>query len=57
MTIPATPKIYHITHVDNISGMVKEGAILSDAKIIGREEKNQLIGMTGINSVGYRNLM
>ena len=49
MTVPpARPKLYHITHVDNLPGIVADGEILSDAAMIARGGPAQLIGMSGI---------
>lgn len=46
--IPARPKIYHITHVDNLRGIVNDGALLSDAEMIVRGGPSQAIGMSSI---------
>ncbi len=48
MPIPADPKIYHITHVDNLPGIVSEGGLLSDAVIIARGGPKASIGMSSI---------
>jgi hypothetical protein len=49
MTLPpAHPKIYHITHVDNLAAIVADGVILSDAAMIARGGPAQSIGMSGI---------
>jgi hypothetical protein len=49
MTAPPTnPKIYHITHVDNLPGIVSTGRILSDAEIQHRGGARQLIGLSEI---------
>jgi len=45
---PARPKIYHITHVENLRGIVTDGGLLSDAAIIARGGPMQAIGMSGI---------
>lgn len=47
MTVPANPKIYHITHVDNLSSIISEGCIWSDAKIMQKQGVAK-IGMSGI---------
>ena len=44
----ANPKIYHITHVDNLSRMFKEGALLCDREIVRRGGPTQAIGMSTI---------
>ncbi len=45
---PAQPKIYHITHVDNLQGIVTDGELLSDREILERGGTAQVIGMSGI---------
>ena len=32
--VPAQPKIYHITHVDNLAAIVREGVLLSEATML-----------------------
>lgn len=46
--VPAQPKIYHITHVDNLPAIVREGVLLSDATIAARGGPNVTIGMSEI---------
>jgi hypothetical protein len=46
--VPAQPKIYHITHVDNLAAIVTEGVLLSDAAMIVREGPSVTIGMSAI---------
>lgn len=45
---PKEPKIYHITHVDNLSKIIAEQAILSDAQMIARGNGNANVGMSAI---------
>lgn len=45
---PARPKIYHITHVENLPGIVTDGELLSDREISERGGAAQVIGMSGI---------
>jgi len=47
-TPPARPKLYHITHVDNLSDIVADGGLLSDAAMIARGSPRRAIGMSGI---------
>lgn len=47
-TPPARPKLYHITHVDNLRDIVADGELLSDAAMIARGGPRQAIGMSGI---------
>lgn len=49
MTLPpAQPKIYHITHVGNLTSIAADGALLSDSEMIARGKSSQLIGMSAI---------
>ncbi|MBN2576412.1 MAG: DUF4433 domain-containing protein [Deltaproteobacteria bacterium] len=45
---PARPKLYHITHVDNLAAIAKEGVLVSDAAMIARGGPSQAIGMSEI---------
>jgi len=45
---PDRPKIYHITHVDNLGGIVAEGGLVSDREMLSRGGPVQAIGMSGI---------
>ena len=45
---PAAPKLYHITHVDNLRSIVADGALWSDATLIARGGPAASIGMVGI---------
>lgn len=46
--VPNLPKIYHITHVDNISRIVESGKVWSDAKRLELTLNSENIGMNGI---------
>lgn len=48
MTIPASPKLYHITHLNNLPAMVECGKIWSDAKRIELGLNCNEIGMSTI---------
>ena len=48
MTVPKRPKIYHITHVDNLPGIVSDGALLSDRRISEAKGGAVTIGMSKI---------
>ncbi len=48
MPPPAHPKVYHITHVDNLPTIVVDGRLLSDAAMIARGGPVAAIGMSGI---------
>jgi len=43
---PAHPKLYHITHVDNLGAIGNEGVLLSDAAMIARGGPAKAIGMS-----------
>ena len=42
------PKIYHITHVDNLAAIVTEGVLVSDATMLVRGGPAVPIGMSAI---------
>lgn len=46
--VPAQPKIYHITHVDNLAAIVRESVLLSDATMLERDGPSVTIGMSAI---------
>ncbi|NQT53884.1 DUF4433 domain-containing protein [bacterium] len=46
--VPANPKVYHITHVRNLAGIVREGVLWSDAKRIELGLDSHLVGMSSI---------
>ncbi len=49
MTLPPQyPKIYHITHLDNLPGIMTDGVLLSDAAMLARSGSPQAIGMSSI---------
>ena len=53
MPVPATPKIYHIVHIDRLSSIIAEGYLWCDAEIVRRG----VIGTTiGMNSIKERRL-
>jgi hypothetical protein len=43
--MPDRPKIYHITHVDNISNIIRDGVLWSDAERIRRGLDCEVVGM------------
>ena len=45
---PSQPKIYHITHVDNLSAILKAGELLSDSEMLARGGPAAAIGMSSI---------
>jgi len=42
---PATPCVYHITHVNNLPAIIANGGLISDAAIIARGGPAATIGM------------
>jgi hypothetical protein len=48
MSAPATPAIYHITHVDNLAGILADGWLWSDAELLRRARNARLIGLSSI---------
>jgi hypothetical protein len=47
---PSRPRIYHITHVDNLSSIAESGVLLSDAEVIRRSTSHSKIGMSVIKA-------
>jgi hypothetical protein len=47
---PVRPKIYHITHVDNLRSILREGVLVSDAAMIARGGPTAAIGMSTIKA-------
>ena len=46
--VPAEPRIYHITHVENLPSIIQEGGLWSDAVLIDRGRAATTIGMGSI---------
>lgn len=44
------PQVYHITHIDNLAGILRDGALLSDAAMTNRGGPSSVIGMSGIKA-------
>jgi hypothetical protein len=47
-TVPPNPKIYHITHIDNLAAIATSGELVSDAIRIARGIDCSLVGMSTI---------
>ena len=45
---PANPKIYHITHVNNLPSIIAAGELISDAAMIQRGGPPAAVGMSKI---------
>lgn len=50
MAIPPSPKIYHITHVANLSRIIQSGGLLSDARMAAGAGPAVTIGMATIKN-------
>lgn len=48
--VPARPRIYHITHVDNLPSILAEGGLRSDAAMVARGGPSATIGMNDIKA-------
>jgi hypothetical protein len=48
MTVPANPRIYHITHIDNLPSIIADGGLVSDAVMVARGGPQATIGMDSI---------
>ena len=46
--VPAHPKIYHITHVSNLAGIIQHGVLWSDARRVALGLSCELVGMSAI---------
>ena len=46
--LPRQPKVYHITHVDNLPAIADEGSLVCDREMIRRGGPAQAIGMSEI---------
>ncbi|HKI02751.1 MAG TPA: DUF4433 domain-containing protein [Thermoanaerobaculia bacterium] len=46
--VPDRPSLYHITHVDNLSSILTDGGLWSDAAMIARGGPTASIGMSNI---------
>lgn len=52
MTVPDNPKIYHITHVENLASIISDDCIWSDAKTV----QNQGVVKIGMSAIKQRRL-
>lgn len=48
MPVPASPKLYHIAHIDRLASIIAADGLLSDAQIARRGAMGTTIGMSGI---------
>src|SRR5690606_4683162 len=47
---PDRPKVYHITHVNNLAGIEADGKLVSDTEMIARGNPQANIGMSRIKA-------
>lgn len=47
-SVPASPKIYHITHLDNLTQIAVGGVLLSDAQRLAQKMNCHIVGMSSI---------
>jgi hypothetical protein len=47
-SVPENPRIYHITHVENLPAIIAGGGLVSDARMIARGGPAAAIGMSDI---------
>lgn len=45
MGVPSYPKIYHITHVKNLTSIIEQGMLWSDEVMVNRNMSHQNIGI------------
>jgi hypothetical protein len=50
VSMPAERSIYHITHVDNITRIVRDGVLWSDAVMVAQKGTVTAVGMSNIKS-------
>ena len=50
MPVPASPKIYHILHVDRLASIIADGFLWSDAAMVQRQGVGTTIGMSNIKA-------
>lgn len=55
--VPAQPKIYHITHVDNLAAIVSDRKLVSDARMLERGGPSVTIGMSAIKKRRIEEIM
>ncbi len=48
MSVPTAPKIFHITHIDNLPGILDQGGLWSDAQRIELALGTTVVGMSSI---------
>jgi hypothetical protein len=48
MTVPSEPRIYHITHIDNLARIIADGSLWSDAVMVRDGGPATAIGMSTI---------
>ena len=54
---PKRPKIYHITHADNLPDILSDGYLLSDSSVASRDGPTVMIGMSDVKHRRLRKLL
>ncbi len=54
--IPNEPKIYHITHIDNLASIATSAELVSDAKRLASNLSCALVGMSSIKQRRLREI-
>ena len=57
MSVPASPKIYHIVHMDKLASIVSDGALYSDSYLLSHPKPGTIIGMSKIKKQRLKNLL
>ncbi|MEZ4463989.1 MAG: DUF4433 domain-containing protein [bacterium] len=47
-TVPPSPRIFHITHVDNLTAIITAGGLWSDAQMIAQGKGHASVGISNI---------
>jgi hypothetical protein len=52
--VPERPKLYHITHVDNLASILRDGALFSEAALLERGGPDAAVGMGHIKERRFK---
>jgi ssDNA thymidine ADP-ribosyltransferase, DarT len=52
-SVPSNPKIYHITHIDNLPNIIASAGLVSDANRITNALNCSLVGRANTNSINW----
>ena len=48
MSVPVSPKIYHIVHIDRLASIINDGFLRCDSEVVKRSSSGTTIGMSSI---------